>query len=403
MYQSTYLDSGDCNWTCEFCDAFLWFQERLISRSTCRRPRYSHCCKCGRVVLPYPRRPPESIIRLFQESDFLTNIRAYNSMFSMTSFGAKVDDFINDGSAPCVFKVEGHIHHLIGSLCPPPNESPWFLQMYVYDTDNELSNRIGVFSDDGRSHIRQETVTLLMDVLATTNELVKLFRTAKDLCSSSDVSNFSIRLYSSHNAHSHDKPFSGSIGAIIPDEFQKRGLPHCHLLVWVKQTSVVTGPMDIDSFIIAEISNPDEDPLLYKVVTELMVHGPCGLVLPNSTCMNNGSCSKVFPKDFRSTTFFDKKGYVHYRRRPSSFTVNKNDLIVDSRYVVPYNRALCLHFMAHINVEYRGWSMLIKYLFRYISKGADRVRYKLTKSPVDPTIPNDTPSHVNEIQNFIDG
>ncbi|XP_076884567.1 uncharacterized protein LOC143533781 [Bidens hawaiensis] len=372
--------------------------------------------------------PPGSIIRLFQETDFLMNVRVYNSMFSMTSFGAKVDDYINDGSGPYVFKVEGQIHHWIGSLCPPPNEPPRFLQMYVYNTDNELSNRIGVFSGDGRSRIRQENMRLLMDVLTTTNELVKLFQIAKELRSSSDVSDFSIHLYSSHNAQSYDKPYLGSIGAIIPNggsscnsfdvvirhkngvpqhlytiEFQKRGLPHCHLFLWVNRTSAATQPMDIDSVISAEIPNPDEDPLLYKVVAELMIHGPCDLVRPSSTYMFNGSCSKGFPKDFQTTTFFDKKGNVHYRRRPSGFTVNKNDVVVDSRYVVPYNRALCLHFMAHINVEYCGWSMLIKYLFKYISKGSDRVRYMITKSPNEPTIPNEAPSHIDEIQNFVDG
>ncbi|XP_076908517.1 uncharacterized protein LOC143565430 [Bidens hawaiensis] len=162
-------------------------------------------------------------------------------------------------------------------------------------------------------------------------------------------------------------------------------------------------PTSIDSFIYAEIPNPDEDPLLYKVVTELMIHCPCGLVRPSSTYMFIGSCSKGFPKDFQTTTFFNKKGYVHYRRRPSGFTVNKKYVVVDSRYVVPYNRALCLHFMAHINVEYCGWSMLIKYLFKYISKGSDRVCYKIAKSPNEPTIPNEAPSHVDEIQNFVDG
>ncbi|XP_076924323.1 uncharacterized protein LOC143586728 [Bidens hawaiensis] len=402
MCQSVYHDNGDCNWTCEFCDAFFWFDERLKAGPAGRHPKYSHWCRAGRVMLPYPRIPPKSIIRLFQETDFQKNVKAYNSMFSMTSFGAKVDDFINDGSGPYVFKVEVQIYHWIGSLCPPPNEAPRFLQMYVYDTDNELSNRIGVFSGDGRSRIKQENVRVRMDVLTTTNELVKLFRTAKDLCSSSDVSDFSFHLYSSHNAQSYDKPSSGSIGAIIPDggsscnSFDvvirhKNGVPqrisklhqsymplqYPFFFYMVKVVGLpiyacvtVTEPTDIDSFVSAEIPNPNEDPLLYKVVTELMIHGPCGLVRPSSTCMFNGSCSKGFPKDFQTTTFFDKKGYVHYRRRPSGFTVYMNDVVVDSRYVVPCS---------------------------------DRVRYNITKSPNEPNIQNEAPSQVDEIQNFVDG
>ena len=49
----------------------------------------------------------------------MENIRAYNMMFAMTSFGAKVDDSINNGSGPYVFKVEGQISHWMGSLFPP--------------------------------------------------------------------------------------------------------------------------------------------------------------------------------------------------------------------------------------------------------------------------------------------
>ena len=71
----------------------------------------------------------------------MENIRAYNQMFSMTSFGAKIDDSVNDGYGPYVFKVVGQISHWMGSLCPPEDQNPRFLQMYIYDTQNEVDNR----------------------------------------------------------------------------------------------------------------------------------------------------------------------------------------------------------------------------------------------------------------------
>ncbi|GKD74331.1 hypothetical protein Tco_1332613, partial [Tanacetum coccineum] len=43
--------------------------------------------------------PPEYIKDLLQNKHFMENTRAYNQMFAMTSFGAKVDDSINRGRA----------------------------------------------------------------------------------------------------------------------------------------------------------------------------------------------------------------------------------------------------------------------------------------------------------------
>jgi hypothetical protein len=47
---------------------------------------------------------------------FFDHIRQYNSMFAMTSMGAKVTDSINDGHGPFVFKISGQVCHRIGSL-----------------------------------------------------------------------------------------------------------------------------------------------------------------------------------------------------------------------------------------------------------------------------------------------
>lgn len=97
-------------------------------------------------MLPLPRQPPEIIKELFKDKHFMENIRAYNMMFTMTSFGEKVDDSVNNGSGPYVFKVEGQISHWMGSLCPPTDGNPRFLQMYIYDTNNEVCNRLRHFS-----------------------------------------------------------------------------------------------------------------------------------------------------------------------------------------------------------------------------------------------------------------
>ncbi|KAM0918645.1 hypothetical protein ACQ4PT_008729 [Festuca glaucescens] len=58
-------------------------------------------------------------------------------------------------------------------------------------------------------------------------------------------------------------------------EFQKRGLPHTHTLIWLKRNTKEPSSSLIDSFVSAELPDPEKDPLGYVLVDEFMVHGPC--------------------------------------------------------------------------------------------------------------------------------
>ncbi|XP_076922617.1 uncharacterized protein LOC143584446 [Bidens hawaiensis] len=402
-------DLGDCSLLCEFCGALFWKAERLASFPATRRPRYTQCCKVGTVRLCLPRDPLAQIKHLLERQDYLEGICAYNSMFAMTSFGAKVDRSINSGSAPYVFKVEGQISHWLGSLCPSDGQPPRFLQMYIYDTDNEIRNRMQHFGEAQEAKLSEGIVRIIKDVLDINNELVKIFWTARDVCSSDNIVSFDVCLYRSGRQVSYDRPAPNTMGAIVHEdlytiEFQKRGLPHCHMLFWVSPADKIITADDVDRHISSEIPNPNTDPELYKIVSECMIHGPCGLARPNAPCVDGGVCSKGFPKLYQASTTFDKNGYIKYKRSAYEFSVKKNDIEVDNAYVVPYNRTLSLLFNAHINVEYCGWNMMIKYLFKYVSKGSDRIHFKITQSihKVD-TDQNSLSVTCNEIDNFVDG
>ncbi|GKF80795.1 hypothetical protein Tco_0239397, partial [Tanacetum coccineum] len=54
-------------------------------------------------------------------------------------------------------------------------------------------------------------------------------------------------------------------------EFQKRGLLHCHTLLWVDSSSKIQDASQIDDYISAELPDPVEDPEGYKVVSKLMM------------------------------------------------------------------------------------------------------------------------------------
>ncbi|GJV36121.1 helitron helicase-like domain-containing protein [Tanacetum coccineum] len=114
----SYIDLGDCDQQCNHCGCLFWYGERIRGNNYVRRPEYHLCCGGGKIYMRPPPDPPVFIQQLLTNTHFMDHIRAYNQMFAMTSFGAKVDDSVNNGKGPYVFKVSGQIYHWIGSLCP---------------------------------------------------------------------------------------------------------------------------------------------------------------------------------------------------------------------------------------------------------------------------------------------
>ncbi|XP_061342199.1 uncharacterized protein LOC133288457 [Gastrolobium bilobum] len=102
-------------------------------------------------------------------------------------------------------------------------------------------------------------------------------------------------------------------------------------------------------------------------------YSPCGAYNYKSPCMKEGKCTKKFPKSFCSRTIIDDDRFPHYKRRDNGRVAKKNGVELDNRFVVPYNAKLILKYQAHINVEYTCQTSAIKYLFKYIHKGNDRV------------------------------
>nr|XP_004295595.2 PREDICTED: uncharacterized protein LOC101292200 [Fragaria vesca subsp. vesca] len=171
------------------------------------------------------------------------------------------------------------------------------------------------------------------------------------------------------------KPFGKAIADVATIEFQKRGLPHSHMLFWLAENNKCYSAVDIDSIIFAELPDKKVNPTLYDIVNQFMIHGPCGVLNPKAPCMKENNCKKSFPKEYMENTLFAANAFPMYMRRDDdSKFVMKNNVTVDNRFVVPYNAELLLRYNAHINVESCSQSTLIKYLFKYISKGPDRAR-----------------------------
>lgn len=114
-------------------------------------------------------------------------------------------------------------------------------------------------------------------------------------------------------------------------EFQKRGLPHAHIVLWLATRDKLLTPSYIDNVICAEIPDKLTDPVGYNAVSQFMIHGLCGVANPNRACMSNGICTKHYPKAFRDYTVVDTDGYALYRRRDTKATVESNKIHLDNR------------------------------------------------------------------------
>ena len=102
---------------------------------------------------------------------------------------------------------------------------------------------------------------------------------------------------------------------------------------------------------------------------------------PSAPCMEDGKCSKGFPKQYSDKTVIrSEKSYPEYQRldpahggRSISLNTKSKQLVIDNRWIVPYSPFLCLRFNCHINFEPCMSPTAAKYLFKYITKGEDRI------------------------------
>ncbi|XP_041421549.1 uncharacterized protein LOC121394460, partial [Xenopus laevis] len=173
----------------------------------------------------------------------------------------------------------------------------------------------------------------------------------------------------------------GTVKAIVHViEFQKRGLPHAHILLILHDNSKIRTEDDINNIVKAEIPDHNISPRLFEIVTKNMIHTPCGNVNPKSPCMLNGRCSKGFPKQFQDVTLGNVNGYPKYMRRQTNELEVVPGRPIDNSWVVPYNPYLCLRYNCHINVEICATVKSVKYLFKYVYKGHDCANVSVSES-----------------------
>jgi hypothetical protein len=179
------------------------------------------------------------------------------------------------------------------------------------------------------------------------------------------------------------KGFMGKVVAkVYVIEFQKRGLPHAHILIWLEDQDKPCDANDIDCFISAQIPDRHLHPELHHLVTSVMIHA----CLP-TRCTKDGACNKNFPRPFQAqTTYvgFNGRGYPIYARPNNGRTfTNAHGHVFNNQHVVPYNPWVLRYFGSHVNVEFcasmKGGT---KYIHKYITKGVDQATIQVGNDEV---------------------
>lgn len=202
-----------------------------------------------------------------------------------------------------------------------------------------------------------------------------------------------------------EKIFGTVIGGCYVVEFQKRGLPHAHILLILEERARPTTVEQVDNMVCATLPDKDAEPELWTTVVNCMLHAPCGERERRRgegprPCMRevNGRlrCRFNYPKDFNDGTTFDENGWVKYGRPDDgrSHFDPRSEYHYTNRDVVPYNRWLSKKYDAHINVEIASVRESVKYLFKYIHKGHTRSIFSISEG--------DGPVR-NEIREYLDG
>lgn len=104
------------------------------------------CCSGGQISIVAPSMPYD-LRRLFTDNDeesshFRNNVRTYNNNMGFTSFAAKYDsELTRNTKGVYTVCVQGQVYHFLNGLIQS-DDKPSGIQLYFFDTDEELRRRV---------------------------------------------------------------------------------------------------------------------------------------------------------------------------------------------------------------------------------------------------------------------
>nr|XP_016488215.1 PREDICTED: uncharacterized protein LOC107808225 [Nicotiana tabacum] len=176
-------------------------------------------------------------------------------------------------------------------------------------------------------------------------------------------------------------------------EFQKRGLSHAHFLIILDNEYKLLTSEAYDGITSAELPETYLDKKLRSLVLKHIMHGPCGNLNPTNSCMKkNDLCKFNYPKSFAEQITKGLDSYPIYKRRNTREVVKVWEQYLDNSWVVPYNSFLLGKFNCHMNVKVFSDIKVVRYLYKYICKGHDKIAFYIHD--------NDTNKEIDEIKEY---
>eukprot|EP00980_Cylindrotheca_fusiformis_P006029 scaffold1294_cov78-Cylindrotheca_fusiformis.AAC.1 len=93
------------------------------------------------------------------------------------------------------------------------------------------------------------------------------------------------------------------LGFLSVTEFQKRGMPHGHVILLIDPNDAPRTGNEIDQYIsAAQLPDQTANPELFEIVTKYMLHGPCS---GGYFQREDGSCHFHYPQPFLNETIWE--------------------------------------------------------------------------------------------------
>lgn len=288
-------DIGKMEYICFNCSSLMWKHE-LHNGSLGINATFSTCCMQGKIVLPPLHEPPD-ILKKFLTDDspqakhFRKNIRGFNSSLAFASLGVKEDLLQSHG--PYTFRISGSVYHRIGHLFPSEGKSPKFAQIYIYDIENELRNRI-----QWNKALHLEVLDGLQKMMHNCNPFIDSFKHTAEIIKTD--AKMIIRADTNKDSRRYNMPTTSEISVIIPRNNSM--LPSNRDIVLYKHST--NDPQHHEIMHINE-THPKYDSLHYVL---LFPHGEDGCC--TGIQKNNLNCDKnVTMMEFYSYRLMQRTGF----------------------------------------------------------------------------------------------